>query len=97
MGRMRVRGGASGTICGKSTVTVRGQTVIPTAIRKKLNINEGTKLEWYVDGNILRVRPLPADPIAALEGILESSGITEFLLQGRKEERTREAKHNATA
>lgn len=93
MSKIKAQGGTSKTI-GKSTVTVRGQTVVPTAIREKLNIREGTKLEWYVEGNTIRVRPIPSDPIAALEGILEGSGITESLLKGRKEERQREAKHD---
>ena len=57
-------------------------------------ITEGTKLEWCVEGNTIRIRPIPPYPIAALEGILEGSRITEFLLQGRTEERKREAKHN---
>lgn len=85
---------SSAAVSEKSTVTVRGQTVVPTAIRKKLQIGEGTKLEWSIEGATIRVRPLPADPIAALEGILEGSGITEFALRGRQQERAREAKHD---
>lgn len=78
----------------KSTVTVRGQTVVPKAVRERLHISEGTLLEWSIEGETIRVRPLPADPIAALEGILEGSGITEFALRGRQQERTREAQDN---
>lgn len=80
----------SSTLSEKSTVTVRGQTVVPKAVREKLRIGEGTQLEWSVEKGTIRVRPLPADPIAALEGILEGSGITEFAIRGRRQERARE-------
>nr|BAL57766.1 transcriptional regulator, AbrB family [uncultured Acetothermia bacterium]BAL59094.1 transcriptional regulator, AbrB family [Candidatus Acetothermum autotrophicum] len=92
---MRRKQEASASVVSeKSTVTVRGQTVVPTAIRKKLQIGEGTKLEWSIEGGTIRIRPLPADPIAALEGILEGSGITDFVLRGRQQERAREAKND---
>jgi AbrB family looped-hinge helix DNA binding protein len=71
----------------RSTVTSRGQTVIPAEIRRRLGITPQTKLEWRVEGNVIVVRPIPKDPIGALEGCLKGSGITRSLLEGRREER----------
>jgi len=79
----------------RSTVTVRGQTVVPASIRKRLNISPRTKLEWRVEGNVIIVYPIPSDPIAEIEGRLKGSGITQFLLEGRREERELEARQDA--
>jgi len=43
-----------------STVTVsdKGQVVIPAAIRHRLGIQPGTKLDFELEGDTIRVRPL---------------------------------------
>lgn len=54
-----------------STVTVsdKGQVVIPAAIRHRLGIGPGTKLDFELEGNSIRVRPLPAiKPTQAADG-----------------------------
>ena len=38
-----------------STVTSKGQTVVPKALRDRLNIKSGTTLDWQEDGQSLRV------------------------------------------
>jgi antitoxin PrlF len=45
-----------------STVTVsdKGQVVIPAAIRHRLGIAPGTKLDFELEGDSIRVRPLRA-------------------------------------
>jgi antitoxin PrlF len=45
-----------------STVTVsdKGQVVIPAAIRHRLGIVPGTKLDFELEGDTIRVRPLRA-------------------------------------
>lgn len=75
----------------KSTVTVRGQTVIPASIRKQFKIEPKDRLEWRVEGNVIKVYPIPADPIVALEGKLKGTGITKALIEGRQKERKLEA------
>ena len=69
----------------KTTVTARGQTVIPAKIRKALQINISTKLEWIDDGDTIRVVPLPADPIETAKGI--SKGLFRRLMKERESER----------
>lgn len=38
-----------------STVTTRGQTVVPKKLRERFRIKPGTTLDWQEDGNSIRV------------------------------------------
>jgi bifunctional DNA-binding transcriptional regulator/antitoxin component of YhaV-PrlF toxin-antitoxin module len=71
----------------KTTVTARGQTVVPAKIRKDHQINAQTQLEWLDDGETIRVIPLPPDAIRAARGI--STGLRQRLLAERAQERQR--------
>ena len=73
----------------ESTVTVRGQTSIPAAIRRRYNINPKTKLEWIDDGHTITVLPIPKDAIKALKGSFKDANLLQALLRSRKEERKR--------
>jgi AbrB family looped-hinge helix DNA binding protein len=73
----------------ESTVTVRGQTAIPAAIRRKYNIKAKTKLEWIDDGHTITVLPIPQDSIKALKGKFKDADLLKALLESRKEERKR--------
>lgn len=70
-----------------TTMTTRGQTVIPSDIRKRFHIQSNTKLEWMTDGNTIRVIPLPADPIRGARGIAKGSGLMKTLMEIRQQER----------
>lgn len=74
-----------------TTVSVRGQTVIPREIRRALKIEPESKLEWEIrDGEIV-VHPLPPDPIGASRGLLRDRGLGhEELLAERRGERVRD-------
>jgi bifunctional DNA-binding transcriptional regulator/antitoxin component of YhaV-PrlF toxin-antitoxin module len=74
-------------IAMKTTVTSRGQTVVPARIRKDHQIGAQTQLEWIDDGETIRVVPLPADTIRAATGI--SRGLRQKLLEERALERRR--------
>ena len=72
----------------KTTVSVRGQTVIPLSIREQLGITESTRLEWKVKNGVIIVLPLPPDPVHSSIGILKDRNFsTADLLNERKEER----------
>ena len=43
-----------------ATVSDKGQVVIPAAIRHRLGIEPGTKLDFALEGDTMRVRPLRA-------------------------------------
>ena len=74
----------------RTTVTRRAQTVIPAAIRKRYGIKGGDFLEWVDDGQIIKVIPIPADPIKALRGCARGEGLVERLLEARRKDRERE-------
>lgn len=70
----------------RSTVSERGQTAIPARLREKYDINAGTQLEWLDEGGVIKVVPLPGDPVAALRGRGRGERLTERLLRTRAEE-----------
>jgi len=74
----------------RTTVTKRAQTVIPAAIRKRYGIKGGDFLEWVDDGQVIKVIPIPADPIKALRGCARGEGLVERLLEARRKDRERE-------
>ena len=74
----------------QTLVSKRGQTVIPAPIRKRHSIQEGDRLVWIDDGQVIKVIPVPADPVRALRGRGRGENLLESLMQYRKEERERE-------
>ncbi|MHB8116990.1 MAG: AbrB/MazE/SpoVT family DNA-binding domain-containing protein [Acidithiobacillus ferrivorans] len=73
----------------RSTITTRGQTVIPIEIRKRFALGPADGLEWIVEGKEIRVVPLPRDPVAAFRGQGRGQS-TERLLDDRDRDRRRE-------
>ena len=73
----------------QTSVTKRGQTVIPAAIRKRYHIEDGDQLVWLDDGQAITVVPVPRDPIQALRGRGRGERLVERLLQEREKERER--------
>jgi AbrB family looped-hinge helix DNA binding protein len=75
-----------------SSVTVKGQVVIPAKLRKKYGIRKGTKVsisESSDQGGII-LRPLSDDPIGASKGMLKGgTSILKAMLRDRKEEAAR--------
>ena len=66
----------------RSTITARGQTVIPAAIRRQLHLTPADGLEWIIDGDEIRVVPVRKDPVAAFRG-QGKGGSTARLLADR--------------
>jgi len=73
----------------RSTITERGQTVIPAAIRRELGLSPSDRLEWVLTSDGLRVIPVKADPVEAFRG-RGAGGSVERLLADRKADRSRE-------
>ena len=71
----------------RTTVTERGQTVVPARIRHDHGIEAQTKLEWIDDGYTIRVVPIPEHPVRAARG--SSRGLGRRLLTERERERAR--------
>ena len=75
----------------RSTITARGQTVIPAAIRARFSLGPAQRLEWIVeaDGSI-RVVPVDPSPVKAFRGMGRRSGTSQRLLADREAERLAE-------
>ncbi len=69
----------------RSTITERGQTVIPAAIRRQFNLHPSDRLEWVLDNGAIRVVPVRANPVEAFRG-QGKGGSTRRLLAARREE-----------
>ena len=74
----------------KTSVTRKGQTVVPAALRKRFNIGPNFQLVWSTDGKVIEVTPLPSDPIRALRGSTEKRRLLRALLKRRKEDKALE-------
>ena len=73
----------------RSTITERGQTVIPAAIRRQFHLSPADRLEWVLDNGAIRVVPVRTNPVDALRG-QGKGGSTARLLAARREESAKE-------
>jgi AbrB family looped-hinge helix DNA binding protein len=73
----------------RSTITERGQTVIPAEIRRRFRLSRADRLEWVVEPHGIRVIPVRADPVEAFRG-QGKGGTTRRLLADRREELAKE-------
>ena len=75
----------------RSTITARGQTVIPAPIRAHFSLGPSQRLEWIVeaDGSI-RVVPVDLSPVKAFRGMGQRGGSNQRLLADRVAERQAE-------
>ena len=71
-------------------VSSRGQTVVPSEIRRKYGLGENSRLAWIDEGTSLRVVPLGRDVGKYGRGIAKGMGLMDALMKMRKEERARE-------
>ena len=74
----------------ETTLTKRGQIVLPAEIRKRHNFKDGDKFVWIDDGNTIKLIPIPDDPLAALRGRGKGDGLSAKLLEERRKDRERE-------
>lgn len=72
-----------------STVTSKGQFVIPAKLRRKLGIRKGTRVAFIEENHRLVLQPLTPAFIRSLRGSWKGGpSALEFLLEDRKRERT---------
>jgi len=71
-----------------STVTTKGQLVIPAKLRRKHDIREGTLVVFIEEENRLVLQPLTPQFVRSLRGSLKADpSALEILLDDRKRER----------
>jgi len=71
----------------KSTLSDRGQTVVPAELRRRYDMGPGTELAWLDTGHGLLVVPLPGNPLQALIGRGRGEGLLDKLLADRRHDR----------
>jgi len=72
-----------------ATTTVRGQIVIPAALRRKFGIRDGTRVRIREHGDTIVLEPLTDARLRALRGSLRGTGVLEALIEDRAAERDR--------
>ena len=71
----------------RSLVTVKGQVVIPSKLRRKLGINKGTEVYLYERGGEIVIRPITDEYLRSLAGIMRTKG---RLLTALRKDKARE-------
>jgi AbrB family looped-hinge helix DNA binding protein len=71
-----------------SKVTVKGQVLIPGAIRKRHHIEPGSEVRFVEYGNIVCIVPAVNEPVDDAYGFLHDGGpsVTEELLKERRKD-----------
>jgi AbrB family looped-hinge helix DNA binding protein len=73
----------------ETITTTKGQIVIPSAVRRKLGIKEGTRIQIEVDEKNQRLilTPITREYIRSLRGKYKGLGLLRSLMEDRKRER----------
>jgi len=71
----------------KAAVTVKGQVVIPSRLRRKFNIRKGTQVYLYERDNEIVMKPITDEYIERMAGMTGTKG---KLLKALKDEKARE-------
>jgi AbrB family looped-hinge helix DNA binding protein len=76
-----------------TTVTTKGQIVIPVAIRRRHGIRQGMKVRLVEQGDDIVIRAVSKEAIARLAGVLPSRGnLEQELRRDHAADRRREAR-----
>jgi AbrB family looped-hinge helix DNA binding protein len=68
-----------------ATVKAKGQVVIPVDIRRKFQIDEGTRVAFLEEAGRLFIQPVTDEFIDAMNGVLSGHGLPERI--GRTRDR----------
>jgi AbrB family looped-hinge helix DNA binding protein len=72
----------------KSVVTVKGQVVIPSKLRRRFGIKRGTQVYFYEREGEMVIRPVTDEYLRSLAGITETRGkLLKALMDEKAKER----------
>ena len=71
--------------------TVKGQIVIPSSVRRKLGIKEGTRIQIDVDEDAQRIilTPITREYVHSLRGKYKGKGLLKALMAEKQREKER--------
>jgi len=79
----------TGAVKVETTATSKGQIVIPSSLRRKLGIKEGTRIQIELDeeaGEII-LKPITREFVHSLRGKFKGKGLLKALMIEKKRER----------
>ncbi len=73
----------------ETTATSKGQIVIPSSVRRKFGIKEGTRIQIAVDDDAMEIilTPITRDYVHSLRGKFKGRGLLKALMAEKKKER----------
>ena len=73
----------------ETTATSKGQIVIPSSVRRKLGIKEGTRIqiELKEDTNEIILKPITRDYVHSVRGKFKGKGLLKALMAEKEKER----------
>jgi AbrB family looped-hinge helix DNA binding protein len=73
----------------ETVATSKGQIVIPSAIRRKFGIKEGTRIQIVVNDNTHEIilKPITREYVQSVRGKLRGKGLLKALMADRRKER----------
>lgn len=73
----------------ETTATSKGQIVIPSSIRRKFGIKEGTRIEIEVDESAKEIilKPITREYVHSLRGKYKGKGLLKALMAEKEKER----------
>jgi len=80
----------------KTKLTKRGQTVVPSEIRKRFNLDESSMLQWMVEGDIITMAPVPKNPVETLKGAIKGQVSFKKFMDDRRSDRDMEKTKDLT-
>ncbi len=74
----------------ETSITIKGQVVIPAQIRRRLGLKKGTKIFVEERNGEIVLRPINREYFQKMSGILKGGGLTKALERSRREDLKRE-------
>ena len=74
----------------ETTVSVKGQVVIPAQIRRRLGVRQGTRLRVEEHDGAIVMRPISREYFERFCGVLAGPSAVEALERSRREDAARE-------
>jgi len=73
----------------ETVATSKGQIVIPSEVRRKFGIKEGTRIQIIIDENAHEIilKPITREYVHSVRGKLKGKGLLKALMSDRKQER----------